>query len=152
MVPISGLLVQWFWRVILWRVINIDIPLLTSNNTVFDDNSFFFTFSIQSVSTIMTIWLIIWCTRNIIHHSSTEMGSIQKWIIWFGFLNNYRMGCWKWSVKWGKQNRSEIEEYDSVETNSDRKQLFWKGASVWVEWIEGTGECCDWTEKFQNWW
>ena len=45
------LLVQWFWRVIIWLLIELDIPQLSSNGIQIGDYCFKYTYSIQSSST-----------------------------------------------------------------------------------------------------
>ena len=44
--------VQWFWRVVIWWLIEVDIHQLSSNGIQFDQNSFKYTYSIQSSSTL----------------------------------------------------------------------------------------------------
>ena len=44
------LLVRWFWRVLIWCLINVDIPQLTSSGIYFGYECFSFTYSLQSSS------------------------------------------------------------------------------------------------------
>ena len=41
---------QWFWRVSIWCLIDVDIPQLSSNGIYFRDDCFYFTYSLQSSS------------------------------------------------------------------------------------------------------
>ena len=47
----SGVSVQWFWRVVIWLLIEVDIPQLSSSGIQFGENCFEYTYSLQSSST-----------------------------------------------------------------------------------------------------
>ena len=42
---------QWFWRVVIWCLIDVDIPRLSSNGIYFGWDCFYYTYSLQSSST-----------------------------------------------------------------------------------------------------
>ena len=46
----SGISVQWFWRVVIWLLIEVDIPQLSSSGIQFDKKCFYYTYSVQSSS------------------------------------------------------------------------------------------------------
>ena len=46
----SSLSVQWFWRVVIWLLIELDIPQLSTSGIQFDDGCFYWTYSLQSSS------------------------------------------------------------------------------------------------------
>ena len=50
MIWTSSISVQWFWRVVIWWLIELDIPQLSSSGIECDDYCFLFTYSLQSSS------------------------------------------------------------------------------------------------------
>ena len=42
---------QCIWRVVIWYLIDVDIPQLSSDGIQFDDECFYYTYSLQSSST-----------------------------------------------------------------------------------------------------
>ena len=51
MISTSGIWVQWFLRVVIWLLIEVDIPQLSSDGIQFGDVCFEYTYSLQSSST-----------------------------------------------------------------------------------------------------
>ena len=51
MTATSSISDQWFWRVLIWCLINVDIPRLSSGGIIFGYECYLFTYSLQSSST-----------------------------------------------------------------------------------------------------
>ena len=50
MMTTSGVSVQWFWRVVIWLIVDVDISQLSSNGIQFGFGCFVYTYSLQSSS------------------------------------------------------------------------------------------------------
>ena len=51
MIAASRVWIQWFWRVLLWLLIDVDIPQLSSSGIQLGESCFHFVYSLQSSST-----------------------------------------------------------------------------------------------------
>ena len=87
-----SILAQWFWRVVIWCLINVDIPKLPSDVIRFYHKSFKYTYSLRSFSMLL---FVSHHAMLLVSNRLLERGATAIMLNWIDYLRKAVNGLYK---------------------------------------------------------
>ena len=87
-----SILAQWFLRVMIWCVIDVDIPKLPSDGIQFQDRSFKYTYSLRSFSMLL---FVSHHAMLLVSNRFLERGVTASMLNWIDYLRKAVNGLYK---------------------------------------------------------